>query len=122
MRFLSVYSHPPVDKMPSPEEMERMGNLVEEGMKAGYLVSVEGCTPIATGARIRRNGNDISITDGPYIESKELIGGLAIIEAASKEEAIEHVKHFLGVAGDGVCELRQLYDPNNCPGQQSQAA
>jgi hypothetical protein len=49
-------------------------------------------------------------SDGPFTESKEVVGGLAILQANSKEEAIELVKEFLDVAGDGECELRQLYD------------
>jgi hypothetical protein len=116
MKFLSVYSHVETGAPPSPEEMERMGRLVEEGMQAGYLLAVEGCLPSATGARVRRSGSQISVTHGPFAESAELIGGLAIIQANSREEAIQHVRHFLGVAGDGVCELRQLYDAESCPG------
>lgn len=116
MKFVSVYSHVETGAPPSPEEMERMGRLVEEGMQAGYLLAVEGCLPSASGARVRRNGSQISVTHGPFAESAELIGGLAIIKADSREEAIRHVRHFLGVAGDGVCELRQLYDAEACPG------
>lgn len=122
MRFLSLYSHVEDETPPSMEEMERMGKLVEEGMKEGYLVSVEGCLPSAMGARVRRAGTEFSVTDGPFVESKEVIGGLAIIEAESKEKAIEHIKYFLGVAGEGVCEIRQLYDAGNCPGQASAEA
>jgi hypothetical protein len=50
------------------------------------------------------------VTDGPFTESKEVIGGLAILQAKSKEEAIEYLKEFLPIAGDGECELRQLYE------------
>jgi len=87
-----------------------MGKLVEEGMKAGYLLAVEGCMPTAMGARVRRSDGNINVTDGPFSESKEVVGGLAIIQANSKEEAIAHVKHFLNYVGDGECELRQLYE------------
>lgn len=116
MKFLSVYSHVETGAPPSPQEMERMGKLVEEGMRAGYLLAVEGCMPSVTGARVRRNGSHISVTHGPSADSAEVIGGLAIIQADSREEAIEHVRHFLGVAGDGICELRQLFDAESCPG------
>jgi hypothetical protein len=51
-----------------------------------------------------------SVTDGPFTESKEIVGGFAILEAGSKEEAVEYVKEFMKLAGDGVCELRQLYE------------
>jgi hypothetical protein len=90
--------------------MAKMGKLVEDGMKAGYLLAVEGCMPSATGARIRRSSDKLTVTDGPFTESKEVIGGLALLQANSKEEAIEMVKQFLRVAGDGECELRQLFE------------
>lgn len=110
MKFLSISKAPERSTPPTPEEMERMGKLIEEGMKAGYLVAVEGCLPSSTGARIRRSNGNVTVTDGPFTESKEVIGGLAIIRANSRAEAIEHVRRFLSVAGDGECELRQLYE------------
>jgi hypothetical protein len=110
MRFLSVYQSVETGAPPTPEEMERMGRLVEEGMRAGHLLAVEGCLPTALGARVRKDNGKITVTDGPFTESKEVIGGFAIIQAASKAEALEHVRYFLGVAGEGVCELRQLYE------------
>jgi hypothetical protein len=109
MKFLSIYKSMETNVPPSPEEMERMGKLIEEGMKAGYLLSVEGCLPSAAGARIRLSNGSISVTDGPFTEAKEVVGGLAVLEAGSKAEAIELVKQFLFTAGNGECELRQLY-------------
>jgi hypothetical protein len=97
-------------RFPTPEEMSVMGKLVEDGMKAGYLLAVEGCMPSANGARVRLSNGEITITDGPFTESKEVVGGLAIMQANSKEEAIQYLKQFLAVAGDGECELRQLYE------------
>jgi hypothetical protein len=90
--------------------MATMGKLIEEAMKAGWLIATEGCLPSALGARVRRDGAKMSVTDGPFAESKELIGGFAILKAASKEEAVELCRGFLKVAGDGECELRQLYE------------
>src|SRR4030088_2770963 len=110
MRFLSIYKSVERNTPPSHEEMARMGKLVEDGMKAGTLLAVEGCMPSATGARVRLSNNKVKVTDGPFAESKEVVGGLAILQASSREEAIELVKEFLAVAGDGECELRQLYD------------
>jgi hypothetical protein len=115
MRFLSVYKTLETGALPTPEEMARMGKLVEDGMKAGFLLAVEGCMPSATGARVRLSHGKVSVSDGPFTESKEVIGGLAILQARSKEEAVERVKEFLHVAGDGECELRQLYDAENPP-------
>lgn len=109
MRFLSIYKSVETGP-PTGEEMERMGRLVEEGMKAGYLLSVEGCLPSATGARVRLNSGKVTVTDGPFTEAKEVVGGFAILQADSKERAIEMAREFLQVAGDGECELRQLYD------------
>jgi hypothetical protein len=117
MRFLSIYKTVETGTPPSPEEMARMGKLVEDGMKAGYLLAVEGCLPSAAGARVRRSDGKLTVTDGPFTESKELVGGLAILQASSKQEAIELVKQFLQAAGDGECELRQLYEAD----QQSDA-
>jgi hypothetical protein len=110
MRFLSVYKATETGVPPTQAEMARMGKLVEEGMKAGFLLAVEGCMPSATGARVRLSNGKLSVTDGPFTESKEVIGGLALLRASSKEEAVELAKQFLHVAGDGECELRQLFE------------
>jgi len=117
MRFLSIYKTAERTSPPTQEEIARMGALVQEGMKAGYLLAVEGCLPTALGARIRRSEGKLTVTDGPFTESKEVVGGLAIIQANSKEEAIERVKQFLSFAGEGECELRQLSEA----GQNTQA-
>jgi hypothetical protein len=110
MRFLSVYKTVEKGVPPTQEEMNRMGKLIEEGFKSGYLLAVDGCLPTASGARVRLSNGKVTVTDGPFAETKEQIGGLAIIKADSKQHAIELVQHFLGVAGDGECELRQLYE------------
>jgi hypothetical protein len=112
MRFLSIYKTAERTAPPSAEDMAQMGRLIEEGMKAGWLISTEGCLPTALGARVRRSSNDLTVTDGPFAETKEVVGGFAILQANSKEEAIELARRFLSVAGDGECELRQLYEAN----------
>ncbi len=110
MRFLSVYKCVERGGPPTQEEMTKMTKLIEEGMQAGYLLAVEGCMSSATGARVRLANGKVSVTDGPFTESKELIGGLAILKADSREEAVELARQFLFVAGDGECELRQLFE------------
>lgn len=112
MRFLSIYKTAERNTPPTQEEMATMGKLVEEGMQAGWLLSTEGCLPSAVGARVRRSGDELSVTDGPFTEAKELVGGFAILRADSKAEAVELTRKFLRVAGNGECELRQLYDMN----------
>ena len=110
MRFLSMYKSVEKGVPPSMEEMTRMGKLIEEWTKAGHLLGAEGCLPSVKGARVRRDGEKFTVTDGPFAESKEVVGGFALLQAKSKEEAIELLKTFLKVAGDGECELRQLYE------------
>jgi len=110
VKFLSIYRTVETGQMPTQEEMARMGKLVEDGMKSGFLLAVEGCMPSSMGARVRRTDDKVAITDGPFTEAKEVVGGLAIIKANSKAEAIEYVKQFLKVAGNGECELRQLFE------------
>ena len=110
MRYLSIYQAAERANPPSQEEMARMGKLIEEGMRAGWLVATEGCLHSALGARVRKEDGKVIVTDGPFTESKEVVGGFAILQANSKEEAIRLAKEFLNVAEDGVCELRQLYE------------
>lgn len=111
MRFLCIYKPgKPEGTPPTQEEMVKMGKLIEEAMKAGWLLTTEGCLPSALGARVRLSGEKFTVTDGPFTEAKELIGGFAIIQANSKQEAIEHTKYFLQFAGGGETEIRQLYE------------
>jgi len=110
MKFLSIYKHAERNTPPSQEEMNTMGKLIEEGIKKGWLLGTEGCLPSALGARVRRAGDKITVTDGPFIESKEVVGGFALLQANSKEEAIKLTEDFLQVAGEGECEIRQLYE------------
>jgi hypothetical protein len=110
MRFLSVYKTVETGLPPTQEEMASMRKLIEEGMKAGYLLAVEGCLPSAKGARVRQSNGLVVVTDGPFAETKELIGGFAILKADTREHAVKLAQHFLGIAGDGECELRQLYE------------
>ena len=108
MRFLSVFKSAESNTPPSVELMAAMGKLIEESMRSGELVSTEGCLPSAFGARVRMSDGKVTVTDGPFTEAKELIGGFAILEAASKEEAIAIARKFLAGAGDGECEIREI--------------
>ena len=110
MRFLSIYKSVETNVPPSAEEMATMGKLVEEGMKAGFLLGVEGCLPSARGARVRLDNGKVTVSDGPFTEAKEVVGGFAILNAKTKAEAIQMARDFLKVAGDGECELRELYE------------
>ena len=110
MRFLSIWKTIESNVPPTEEEITRMGALIDKMTKAGELIATEGCLPSALGARVRKTGKRVTVTDGPFTESKELIAGFALLEARSKEHAIEMCKVFMDVAGgDGECELRQIY-------------
>src|SRR5215469_9160911 len=122
MRFLSIYKTRERSAPPSQQEMTEMGRLVEEGMKAGWLLATEGCLPTALGARVRREDGKITVIDGPFAETKEVVGGFAILKANSKAEAIQLSKDFLEHVADGECELRQLYEGGECAGTKDAAA
>ena len=115
MRFLSIYKCPERNTPPSPEEMANMGKLIEDWMKSGKLVGTEGCLPSALGARVRVDNGKFTVSDGPFTEAKEVVGGFAILDAPSKQEAVEYVKEFLQFMGQGECELRQIFDANCAP-------
>ena len=117
MRFLSMIridettAKPPTEKL-----MEDMGKLMEEMTKAGVLVETAGLRPTSEGVRVRLRGGRLSTVDGPFTESKEVIGGYAVLEAKSMAEAIEHTRRFLQVHGDEwdlECEVRQLDGPDS---------
>ena len=115
MRFLSMIR---VDEragqVPSEQLMEDMGKLMDEMTRAGVLVRTAGLRPSAEGRRVRLRKGQISTIDGPFSETKEVIGGFAIVEAPSMQAAIELTERFLRVHGDAwdiECEVRQLDGP-----------
>ena len=110
MKFLSIYKAVVRNTPPTQEDLAAMGKLIEEGFSKGWLVATEGCLPSALGARVRRDGEKLTVTDGPFTEAKEVVGGFAILRANSKAEAIQLAKDFLKVVGQGECELRQVYE------------
>jgi hypothetical protein len=111
MRFISIFTHEPTNRPPTETEMAAMGKLVEEGMKAGWLIATEGVHFGTRGVRVHKpNGGKITVTDGPFAETKEVIGGYAVLKAASKDEVVELTRHFLNVAGQGTCEIYQLFE------------
>jgi hypothetical protein len=111
MKFLCLYkSAKPEGTPPTEKDIAEMGKLIEEWMKSGRLLATEGCLPSALGARIRLSNGKFNVVDGPFTESKEVVGGFALIRAESKAQAIEYTKEFLTVAGDGETEIRQVYE------------
>jgi hypothetical protein len=112
MRFLCIYrpGKPESDAPPSEQERAKMGKLIEDMSKAGVLLAAEGCLPSSHGVRLQIDGGKFALTDGPFSETKELIAGFCMLQVRSKPEAIEWTKRFLGVVGEGQCELRQLHE------------
>ena len=118
MRFLSMIR---IDEKraqaPSEQLMRDVGKLVEEMTREGVLISTAGLRPTAEGVRVRLRGGNLSVTDGPFAETKEVIGGYAILEADSTKKAVELTKRFLRIHGDEwdiECEIRQLEGPESC--------
>ena len=116
MRFLSMIRiDETTGQVPSEQLMADMGKLIEELTRTGQLVSTAGLRPTAEGVRVRlHSGGKLSVMDGPFTETKEVIGGYAILEAQSKAEAVELTRRFLKVHGtdwDVECEVRQLNGP-----------
>jgi hypothetical protein len=103
-------------QVPSEQLMHDMGKLIEEMTREGTLVRTAGLRPSAEGTRVRLRRGQLSTVDGPFGETKEVVGGFAILEAPSKREAIELTKRFLRVHGDEwdiECEVRQLAGPES---------
>ena len=94
---------------PDAEAIARMGRYNEELSKAGVLLALDGLQPTAKGARVSFAGGKPAVTDGPFTEAKELIGGYWLIQARSKEEAVQWATRCPADEGD-VIEVRQVYE------------
>ncbi len=100
--------------MPPAEAVQKMMKYNEELAKAGALISLDGLHPVAKGARVAFAGGKAKVTDGPFIESKEVIGGFWMIQTKSKEEAVEWARRVPAADGD-VIELRQVFEMSEFP-------
>lgn len=86
--------------------MATMGKLIEDAMKEGWLISTEGVSFGTTGVRVHRSaGGKVTVTDGPFTEAKEVLGGYALLKAESQEEVVKHTQRFLEAVGHGTCEI-----------------
>jgi hypothetical protein len=97
-------ANPPTEKM-----VAEMNALIDEMTKAGVLLKTGGWDPTSPATLLKSENGKVTVTDGPYAESKELIAGFALFEVKSKQEAISWGTRFLGIAGEGLCEMRQLW-------------
>ena len=126
MRFISVCTVNPTNRLPTEAEMASMHKLIVEGMKAGWLIECEGVTFGTTGVRVHKAADGkITVTDGPFAETKEALGGYAILNAASMTEAVEHTRRFLDHVGtgegiwEGTWETYQLFEMPTGEGQKA---
>jgi hypothetical protein len=110
---------------PKPELMAAVGKLTQEQIKAGIVLANGGLLPSSQGARIRVGGGKLTVTDGPFAEAKEIIGGFAILETKSKQEAIELGSQFmqmhadiLGPSWEGELEVRPMFENGDCGRKQ----
>ena len=120
MRFMMIYKpanfkDSEAGVPPSPEHMADMMKLIGELAQKGLLLVTDGLQPSSKGARVKLADGKLTVKDGPFTETKELIGGYAIFQLQSKAEAIELTERFLKVAGDGEVEIRQMQDNPGYP-------
>lgn len=115
MKFLMITKSVPGAPPPSPQQMAELGRFTEEMIKSGVVLLTGGMIRPSTGIQIRSTAGKVSVTDGPYAETKELIDGFAIVEARSKEDAIAHAARFLNIVGDAEGEILRIFSAEDIP-------
>jgi len=121
MRFMMMVKHAENSGPPPKELMDAIAKLSEEAAKSGTMVASGGLAPTAMSTRVRVSGGQLTKIDGPFTEAKEVVGGYAVFELKSKEEALEgalrfmelHKKHWPG--WEGETEIRQIFGPEDFP-------
>jgi hypothetical protein len=110
MKFVSIWKPDPAVWTGEPDEKQQaaMGQLIVELTNAGVLLDTGGVSDGGSSLRVRRAGGQFTVTDGPFAETKELVGGFAIFKVNSKDEAIALTRRFLDIAGDGASELHEV--------------
>ena len=116
MRFMYIVTGKMLQP-PSPALMEAIGKVSEREIKAGRMIDNGGLMPLQQGARVSVADGKLRVTDGPFVEAKEVIGGYAIFELRDKEEALAMAREFMQLHLDhmpgweGTCELRAFFAP-----------
>jgi hypothetical protein len=123
MKYLTFIRHPESyrDSPPPAALLDAMGKFVEKSLKEGTLVDTGGLLPSKDGVRVRLSRGKITVTDGPFSESKEVIGGWAIIKAATRADAIRVATEFMELHRqhwpqfEGESEVRPMFEPGEGP-------
>lgn len=119
MRFMTLVKSAESSGPPPKALMDAMAKLAEESTKTGVLVETGGLLSSAAGARVRLSRKKLTVVDGPFTEAKELVGGYAVLQVKSKEEAIEETRRFMELhrkhwpEWEGETEIRQIFDPSD---------
>jgi hypothetical protein len=120
MRYMMIVKHKEGQGMPPKELWDALGKLTEEAIKDGTLLGNGGLLPTAAGANVRLSGGRVTVTDGPFTEAKEVIGGYALFELKSKEEAVESARYFMELhkkhwpGWEGETEVREMMIMQDC--------
>lgn len=117
MRFMVIVKadeHTEAGALPTSEDIAAMGRFNDELIKAGILLAAEGLRPSSDGARVKFADGKLTVTDGPFAEAKELVGGFWIIQVKDKEEALAWVKRIPYADGQEI-ELRRVFEASDFP-------
>jgi hypothetical protein len=121
MRFMMLVKSAENSGPPPKELMDAMGKLAEEAVKAGTMLESGGLAPTAMSSRVRLSRGQLTSTDGPFTESKEVVGGFAVFELKSKQEAVESAVRFMELhkqlwpGWEGETEVRPIFGPDDFP-------
>jgi len=123
MKYLTFIRHPESYRQSTPPAalMEAMGKFVQKSLQDGSLVDTGGLLPSKDGTRVRLARGKITVTDGPFTESKEVIGGYAILNVASRSEALRIATEFMDLHRrywpefEGESEMRPMFEPGTGP-------
>jgi len=121
MKFMMIVKSKEGQGFPPKELMEAIDKMSKDAMHAGNMIGGGGLTPTTGGARVQLSNGKIAIIDGPFTESKEIIGGYAQFELKSREEAVQSAVQFMELhkkywpEWEGETEVRQMYGPDDYP-------
>lgn len=125
MRILGMLRADPESEAGAPPDMElmmRMGAFIEEMTEAGVMLATDGLHPSSRGKRVKLSDGQLTVTDGPFTESRELVASYAVFQVTTMDEAVHWTTRFLQILGGGECELRPIFDAEDFAPQASAPA